>query len=489
MTSTALYRSTARAQLAALRTGAITARDLLEQVLDHHAKVNKDLNAVVTLDADAARAAADKADAHLASTGETLGPLHGLPITVKDALETKGLLTTCGSTTLADHVPDQDADVVALLRGAGAVIVGKTNVPTMCQDLQTSNPIFGKTNNPYDETKTAGGSSGGPAVAVATGLSALEVGSDLAGSLRLPAAYCGVYALRTSRGTAGPIVPTHGHIPRPPGWLTSSDMLTLGPIARTADDLALLLNVMAAPSPADDTAWSVRLPAPAKTRLDQFRVGVWADDDYCRVDTATANVLAQVVTALRQAGAPLDETTRPVDFKDSNVLFERLMYATSAATATDEAFAGEVAAADKVADDSPSALYLKSRTMRHRDWARADEDRQKLRAKWAAYFTDHDLLIAPATPTAAIDDQTDTTDRYITVDGAKRDFYDQTSWVNLASPVGLPAIVMPAGRTKEGLPLAIQIIGPYLSDRTVVAAAKALANVLPAHVAPPAFNA
>ncbi|MEU5181187.1 amidase [Streptomyces longwoodensis] len=485
-----LHLAPARRQVAALRTGAISSRALLDQLLDHHAKTNPGVNAVITLDIEAARAAADKADKHLADTGRTLGPLHGLPMTVKDALETKGMRTTCGSTDLADHVPDTDADVVALLRAAGAIIIGKTNVPTMCQDIQTSNPIFGKTNNPFADDRTAGGSSGGPAAAVATGLTSLEVGSDLAGSLRLPAAYCGVYALRTSRG-ASPIVPTRGHIPRPPGWLTSSDMITLGPIARTAADLDLLLDVIAAPSPADGAAWSIRLPKPNKTRLGQYRVGLWADDDHCRVDAATRQLLDQVAAALRKAGASVDDSARPVDFAASDLLFTRLMYATSSATATDEAFAGEVKAADKLSDDDPSALYLKSRTMRHRDWARADEERQKLRAKWAAYFTTHDILITPAAPTAAVLDQTSvpTAQRYITVDGEKRSYYDQTAWINLAVPAGLPSLVLPVGKTAEGLPMSVQIVGPYLSDRTLISVAKLLAPVLPAAPKAPALTA
>ncbi|MEU6756071.1 amidase family protein [Streptomyces sp. NPDC046685] len=490
MNPTAPHLSSARAQLSALRRREISARALLEKVLEHHAKVNPGINAVVTLDAAGARAAADQADRHLAQTGRPLGPLHGLPITVKDALETKGMRTTSGSPDFSNHVPDKDADAVALLRAAGAIIIGKTNVPTMCQDLQTSNPIFGKTKNPFNEAKTAGGSSGGPAAAVAAGLTSLEVGSDLAGSLRLPAAYCGVYALRTSRGTS-PIVPTRGHIPRPPGWATSSDMLTLGPIARTAADLEVLLDVLASPAPADAGAWQINLPAPRYTSLRQYRVGIWADDAYCRVDSATRALLGQVAGHVRNAGATVDDATRPVDFAGSDKLFQRLMYATASATATDAGFAADVEAADKIPAGDPAGLFLHSRTMRHRDWLRADEDRQKLRAQWADYFTKHDILITPATPTAAIDDQTATPppQRFITVDGQKRSYYDQTSWVNLASPVGLPSIVVPAGRTADGLPLAIQIIGPYLADRTVIAAAKHLARLLPTPVTPPAFTA
>ncbi|MGW1275576.1 amidase family protein [Streptomyces tsukubensis] len=489
MDSTAPYRSSARAQLAALRRGRISARDLVERVLAHHAAVNPGLNAVVTLDAAAARAAADRADAHRAATGRSLGALHGLPITVKDAFETQGMLTTCGSPDLSGHVPAADADVVTLLRRAGAVIVGKSNVPAMCQDLQTANPLFGKTSNPFSPEYTAGGSSGGAAVAVATGMSALEIGSDLAGSLRLPAAYCGAWALRTSRG-AVPIVPVRGHIPRPPGWLTSSDMLTVGPVARSADDLDLLLGVIAAPAPADADAWTISLPAPAKVRLGRCRVGVWADDEFCRVDAETRDLMSQVVAALRAAGAETDESTRPVDFARSTTLFERLMYATSSATASEKAFADEVKAASLVADDAPAARYLRSRTMSHRDWAIADEERQKYRSAWADYFGSHDVLITPATPTAAVLDQSSVPapNRYITVDGVRRSFYDQTTWLNLASLVGLPALVLPTGKTSRGLPMAIQIIGPYLADRSLIAFARALGKVLPEPPKVPAMS-
>ncbi|MCX4681609.1 amidase [Streptomyces sp. NBC_01433] len=485
-----LRLASADEQLTALREGKITSRSLLEQHLEHIARSNPALNAVITLDAESARAAADKADAHLARTGEVLGALHGLPMTVKDALEVAGMRTTCGSPDLSDHVPDRDADAVALLRAAGAIIIGHTNVPTMCQDLQTSNPLFGKTLNPFDADRTAGGSSGGPAAAVAAGFTSLEIGSDLAGSLRLPAAYCGVYALRTSRGTS-PIVPTRGHIPRLPGWSTSSDMITLGPIARTVDDLALLLDVIAAPAPADRVGWKIDLPAPARSKLSEFRVGVWADHPYCPVDADTRALLQRVTELLRTAGADIDDSTEPVDFAESDKLFQRLMYATSSATATNAAFAADVEAAEKIPADDPSGLFLRSRTMRHRDWCVADEARQKLRASWDAYFSGRDILITPATPTAAVPDQTSTPPpkRYITVDGQKRSFYDQTGWLNLTSPVGLPSLVLPAGKTETGLPLAIQIIGPYLADRTVLRVAKQLAKRLPSPARPPVFSA
>ncbi|MCL8015553.1 amidase [Streptomyces sp. AS02] len=479
-----LHLAPAREQLEALRRRTITSRALLERYLQHIADTNPGLNAVITLDADAARAAADEADRHMARTGKPLGPLHGLPLTVKDALETKGLRTTCGSPDLAAHVPEQDADAVARLRSAGAVIVGKTNVPVMCQDLQTSNPVFGTTKNPYDDAKTAGGSSGGPAAAVASGMTSLELGSDLAGSLRLPAAYCGVYALRTSGG----IVPTRGHIPRPPGWLTSSDMLSIGPLARNADDLDSFLQVLAAPAPADADAWRIELPAPRHGRLADYRFGLWLDDPYCHVDEHVRRLLEQVSDLLRSAGATVDGSTRPVQLADSDRLFQQLLFATASATATDAGFADDIAAADGVPADDPSGLFLHSRTMRHRDWLRANEEREKLRDRWADYFASHDVLITPAVPSAAVDDQTSTPvpQRFITVDGERRPYFDQTAWLNLAGHVRLPALVMPAGKTADGLPLALQIIGPYLADRTVIEVARQLARHLPGPSQPPA---
>ncbi|MFK0254997.1 amidase [Streptomyces sp. NPDC090445] len=485
--STPLHLAPARDQLAALRRRTTTSRALLEQYLQHIEKTNPGLNAVITLDADGARAAADAADRHLARTGKPLGALHGLPVTVKDALETKGLRSTCGAPDLTDHVPDQDADAVARLRAAGAVIVGKTNVPVMCQDLQTSNPLFGTTKNPHDATKTAGGSSGGPAAAVAAGITSLELGSDLAGSLRLPAAYCGVYALRPSGG----IVPTRGHIPRPPGWLSSSDMLALGPIARTPDDLGVALDVLAAPAPAEAAAWRIDLPGPRRSRLADYRVGLWQDDPYCHVDDTIRRLLDEIAGILRSSGATVDDTARPVPLADSDRLFQRLMFATASATATDAGFADDIAAAEKIPADDPSGIFLHSRTMRHRDWLRANEEREKLRGRWADYFTDHDVLITPAVPSTCVDDQTSTPvpSRFITVNGQKRPYFDQTAWLNLAGHVRLPAVVMPAGRTADGLPLAIQIIGPYLADRTVIDMAGHLARKLPKPAQPPAFTA
>ncbi|WP_031511380.1 amidase [Streptomyces megasporus] len=459
-----LTRLSAAEQLDALNRGKVSSRELTAAHLDRITR-HPEYNAVVIVDAEGALAAAKEADRQRAR-GQG-GTLLGLPITLKDSLETAGLRTTCGATDLARHIPDQDADAVARLRAAGAIVLGKTNTPPMCQDIQTGNELFGTTPNPHDSSRTAGGSSGGPAAAVAARLSPLDVGSDLAGSLRLPAHYCGVHSLRTSHG----IVPTRGHIPRPPGWLTSSDMLTLGPLGRSAADLDLALDVLAGPPPEEAAAWRLRLPAPRHKRLGEYRVGLWADDPYCRVDSATRALLDRVSRRLRDAGARVDATSRPVSMADSDQLFQSLMYASAAATAPAAAFAAEVEAAEKLPEDdqSPNAFYLRSRTMRHRDWMLAHERRVRLRRQWADYFRDVDVLITPAAPTAAVPDQTGVPvpERYITVDGQRRGYWDQTTWLNLAGVASLPAATVPLEKTSDGLPLSVQLIGPHLADRTV----------------------
>jgi amidase len=463
-------------QLRALGKSEVSSRELVTAHLERIGR-HPEYNAVVTLDPDGALSAAADADEQRAN-GHADGVLLGLPVTVKDALETEGLRTTCGSADLATHIPGRDADAVARLRAAGAVILGKTNTPPMCQDVQTSNPLFGTTPNPHDPQRTAGGSSGGSAAAVAAHLSPLSVGSDLAGSLRLPGHYCGVYSLRSSYGIVSP----RGHIPRPPGWLSTSDMLTLGPLARSAADLDLAFSVLAGPSPDNSAAWRLELPAPRHEQLHQYRIGIWTDDAYCGVDAETRTLVEHVSNALHDSGVHVDDTSRPVSMADSDRLFQSLMYAGSAASATPEGFATEITSADSLLPDdhSLSAHYLRTRTMRHRDWLLANEERQLLRRRWAAYFGDIDILITPAAPTAAVPDQTGVPipERYITVDGQRRGYWEQTTWLNLASLVHLPAATVPVGSTADGLPLGIQLIGPYLADHTVMYFANLLSQRL-----------
>ena len=305
--------ATASELVDAVSAGTLSSRELLDHVAARIDTHNPALNAVVTLDleraADAA-AAADDAQAR----GEPLGPLHGLVITIKDVWETAGLRTTSGAPELRDYVPSVDAITVGRLRAAGAVIAGKTNTPLYASDHQTFNELFGQTNNPWDLNRTPGGSSGGAAAAVAAGLVALEHGSDIGGSIRVPAAFCGIYGLKPTWA----VVPSRGHIPGPPGSLVEADVNSGGPMARSLADLALALDVIAGPLPEDAPAWQLALPDDnPPDRLDGLRFGVTFDDDAYPVASEVRAAIRAFVDRASDAGAAITEEPMPVSVAEA----------------------------------------------------------------------------------------------------------------------------------------------------------------------------
>jgi amidase len=468
---------------AALRRREIGSRELLDVYLDRVERLDRRLNAVVTLDAERARDEAAAAD-EAAARGEPLGPLHGLPITIKDSIETAGLRTTCGAPELAGYVPERDAVAVARLRAAGAIVFGKTNVPTWAGEAQTYNPVFGTTNNPWDGARSPGGSSGGPAAAVAAGLSALDLGSDLGGSIRMPAGYCGVFGLRPSGG----VVPMRGHVPPPSGTLVEIDMAVLGPIARSAPDLATVLDVIAGPDAAAGTAWQLRLPPPRAAALRDYRIAGWIDDPDRPVDREVGDVLAGFLDALRAEGVKVDEDVRPAPLRDSALLFQRLAQAAMSSAVPEQEFDRlcEVAAS---AEDSPHTRWARHVTQRARDWNLAHQQRLELAARWAELFRDYDVVVCPVTPTAAIrhDQSPDVDARTIEVNGTPTPYWEQVRWVTAISATYLPVAVVPVGRTAAGLPVGAQLVGPFLEDRTVLDAAARVADLLGGFQPPPGF--
>ena len=386
---------------AALRRREIGARELLELYLQRIAKLDKEINAVVTLDEERAcdeAAAADEA----AARGESLGPLQGLPITVKDSLETAGIRTTCGVPELAEHVPVRDAVAVARLRAAGAIVVGKTNTPTYAGEAQTFNPIFGTTNNPWDPSRSPGGSSGGPAAAVAAGLTGLDLGSDLGGSIRMPAGYCGVFGLRPSFG----VVPTRGHIPPAPMGTGEIDMSTVGPLARGATDLGLVLDVLAGPDEPMATAWGCACPRP-----DTTTSRVTASVPGCRTRTARWPPRSSTCSPRRWArfAGPVPPSTT---CGRSRCGSRRGCSSGSANPRCRMAFPDELyaqlrqlAASDERSQHAQWARHL---TAAYRDVGLADQQRQRVQAQWHEFFRDYDAVLCPITPTAAIaHDQSD----------------------------------------------------------------------------------
>ncbi len=481
------FRS-ATALTAALRAKQVGCRELLEHYAARVAGVGASLNAVVTLDLERARQRADAADAAL-SRGESWGPLHGLPITLKDTLETAGLRTTAGFPPLASYVPATNAVVAQRLVDAGAVIFGKTNTPSLAGDGQAYNAIFGTTNNPWDPARTPGGSSGGSAAALAAGLTGLEIGSDIGGSIRSPAHWCGVYGLKPTHG----IIPLRGHIPGPPGTLSEADLAVIGPLARSAPDLDLALRVCAGPLPERDQAWRFELPPPRRERLAEYRVAAWLDEPAYPVDASVRERLEETVSALRRAGVKVDERARP-PFAMADVIdtYVTLVFATMSPglpRAEFDALAKRAAQADP-SDRSPAVLYARATTGRHRDWLGANELRNQRRAQLADFFREFDVLLCPVLPVPAIPhDHSEPMDaRTVTVNGTPRGYTEVLfSWIALATCHLLPAASAPVGRTRSGLPVGIQIVGPYLEDRSVLDFAAKLGDVVGGFEPPPGF--
>ena len=391
---TELWQQEAGALAKAIRSKALSSRELLEVYLARIDASNPRLNAVVTMDPDGARRAASAADDAVAR-GDDLGPLHGLPITVKDTLETAGMRSTGGATELRDHVPTNDTPAIAKVKAAGAIVFGKTNVPKWSGDSQTHNELFGITRNPWDDSRSPGGSSGGPAVSVACGFSAFEIGTDIGGSIRMPAHFTGICGHKPSFG----IVPSRGYLDHVGGGLTEADINVVGPLARSVADLDLLLGVLAGADDHRARGWSLELPPPR----EETRVGVWLDDQGCPVDAEVLALLEAAVELLEAEGVEIDTESRPVDFEESMGVFHALISSAISPGLPDEIWdlARQVEAIPVRQGEDPLLEMGRGTVMRHRDWIVFDERRERLRRQWATWFEHHDVLLCPVGPVAA----------------------------------------------------------------------------------------
>lgn len=484
------FQSAAK-QAEAILQKRISSVELLDYYLERVERFNPKLNAIVQMCPDEARKRAQQADDALAR-GQHRGPLHGLPVTIKDTLEVVGMPCTSGSPTLKDHVPGRNAEVVQAYLDAGAVIFGKTNVPLYGGDLQSFNKVYGQSNNPWNPERTPGGSSGGAAAALAAGLCALEIGSDIGGSIRTPAHFCGIYGHKPSYG----IVPQKGHIPPPPGIFTgahgtSIDIMVVGPLARSIEDISLAMELLVAPEPADRRAWRIRLPEPRKKTLRELKIGLWLDDPACPVDNSVGDVLQAAADRLAAAGAQINENRPKVDFAASHDCFLSLLAAVMGAGTPDKYFNKwlEEVGALSPEDQSYLARHLRGATQLHRDWAQRDRDRQLIRQNWAEFFKESDVLLCPPAPLPAIaHDHQYLYDRVITVNGGQREYMDLIGWAGLIGVAHLPATVVPAGFTTDGLPVGIQVVGPYLEDRTSIQAARLISDVLGGFTPPDGYG-
>jgi amidase len=460
-----LFYETARALARRIRRRELSSRELLDAFLGRIERLNPKINAIVTLDIERARAAAERADAAAAS-GEPLGPLHGVPMTVKDAFEVAGLRTTSGTRLWKDHVPATDALVVARLRAAGAIIFGKTNTPRFCADWQSFNALFGTTNNPWDTARTPGGSSGGAAAALASGFTPLELGSDIGGSIRIPSSFCGVYGHKPTYE----LVPATGHLPGPPGKLAPPDLNVVGPLARSTDDLMTMLDVIAGPPPDRAKAYTLSLPAPRASTLRGYRAAVWFDDPAFPIDLAVQSVLQASAETLRKAGVTVDEVHPEFELAEAHRLYRRLFDPTMAAGIPPQLLVQLEAAAAAPDAEKPDTAFARNALSRHADWLAAHEQRAKLRATLARFFRDYDVLLCPVAPVTAFehDHREPQSVRALRVNGQNRPYADMMGWVCIATAAWHPATSMPVGLSADGMPVGLQVIGPYLEDRTPI---------------------
>jgi amidase len=446
---------------AMLRRKEISSRELTELLLGRIERVDPTVNAVVELRLQAALREADAAD-EATARGAGVGPLHGVPMTVKDSFNVAGLHTTWGNPAFRDYVADWDATVVRRLRRAGAVIVGKTNVHFMLGDFaQTANELYGVTSNPWDPARTPGGSSGGGAAALAAGMTFLEYGSDLVGSIRIPAAFCGVYGLKPSVG----IVPLTGFQPPgpPAGPSEMAYLSAVGPLGRAAGDLRTALRVTAGPEGQAAKAWTWALPPPRRTRLRDFRVGVVLDHEDAPVSSEVAGPLAKVVDALDRAGTTVIEGW-PVGV-DPGADYESFGFHVQLFFAFQQP--GEDAA------KLPEVVDHEHRRMASR-------------AAWSRYFDDVDVFLCPANFTPAFPhDSRPFGERTVSTPEGERPYDRQPFWISHASLAGLPAVAAPVGRTPGGLPVGAQVVGPLDEDDTAITFAELLGEVVGGYEPPP----
>lgn len=478
-----LFSLDATAQLQALETGRISAVELLELCVARWRGQHAQLNAVVATDLDRARAQAKAVDEARAKGGH-LGALAGLPVTIKDTFDVEGMPASSGIEALRRRPGARDAAVVVRVRQEGAVIWGKTNVPPMAGDWQSDNGLYGATSNPWNLERTCGGSSGGAAAALASGIASLEIGSDIGGSLRVPASFCGVFSHKPTWG----LVSQRGHIPPAPGTLAERDLNVVGPMARSARDLRLLLSVL------EQGPLAAKSTPPA---LKDFKVGLWIEEPDFPTDPQVQVTVASFAQSLAQRGAVV-EVVRPVDVA---ALMDAYRVLLSSALAADLP-AGTIRGMRRLrpfaelaqrfgAGSTSWAGQVMAYTASHAEWLAANEARTRIAAQVRGLFERFDLILAPIAPVTAFPpDRRPFQRRSLTLsDGTRIPYVSMLNWIALATACGLPATAVPAGLSKAGMPVGAQLIGPRGGDARTLAAAQAIEIELGGFIAPPALPA
>ncbi|MGY8663180.1 amidase [Bradyrhizobium sp. UFLA05-109] len=474
---------------AALTARKVSAVELTQDAISRIERHDGKINAICVRDFERALAAAREADAAL-GRGERR-PLLGLPVTIKESFNIAGLPTTWGLVPQKDFKPAEDALAVTRIKAAGGVILGKTNIPVGLGDWQSYNEIYGTTNNPYDLTRTPGGSSGGSSAALAAGFSVLATGSDIGGSLRVPAFHCGIYAHKPTIN----ICAARGETPPPfPAIPRDNDLAVIGPMARTAADLTLLLDVMAGPDPLEaGVGYKLDLPAARHQVLKEFRVLVIGSHPLLPPDREVRGAIETLAANLAKAGVTVErESALLPDFAETSRLYMRMLLGFLGAFFMPDIYADAQAGASQLspADKSLGAERLRGIAASHRAWVLDASVRAGLRAQWRALFKSFDAVICPIMPTPAYphDHTPDQNDRRIRIDGEDYPYIDQLAWPGIATLPGLPATAVPLGFSKDGLPLGVQIVGPFLEDRTPLKLAELIEREFGGFKPPPMFD-
>ena len=482
---TNLYQLSAAELSKKIKTQEITSIELTKTYIDRIEKYDDSINAVVVRIFDQALEAAHKADKALAN-GEYWGPLHGLPMTIKESYKIKDTKATWGNEAYRNNMADSDGLAVQRLKDAGAHFLGKTNVPLDLADFQSFNSIYGQTNNPWDVTKIPGGSSGGSAAALAAGFTGLEAGSDIGGSIRNPAHYCGVYGHKPTHA----IIPSSGHelvanVPEP-------DLSVCGPLARSAQDLRIALDIMSGPFGEESVGWKLDLPEPKFNDLKDLKVAIWSTDEMAPVASEISERAIMVGEKLAGLGAVVSYDARPkFDTLHQEIVYQTLLQSVmSVSMPKDEVEKVQEIVNNLETDDfSAEALLARGTVLSHRNWIRSNYQREQIKIAWSQFFKEWDILICPQQATTAFDhDHRKFSERKITVDNHEQPYFQQIFWAGMIVNAHLPSTVFPTGPSNDGLPIGLQAVSGLYQDKKTIKFCELLSQEIGGFIPPPDYE-
>ena len=459
----------------------ISSLELTQHYIERIEKYDEDINSVIVKTFDEAILAATEADEAI-SRKQELNILHGVPMTIKESYNIEGQSTTWGIPDFKGNVAKEDGLAVKRFKKSGAHFLGKTNVPLNLADFQSYNDIYGTTGNPWDVKTTPGGSSGGSAAALAAGFTSLEAGSDIGGSIRNPAHYCGVFGHKPSHA----IIPSSGHelIPNVP----EPDLSVCGPLARSAKDLEIALDIMAGPIERESRGWQLNLPESRRSNLKDFKVAIWSNDEIAPVSKEIAERCEEVGKNLESVGVNVSYAAKPDhDFLKSEINYQLLLQSVMQSGMSEEEFKKieEIANNLEPDDFSVEAILARGTVLSHRNWIRQNYAREQTKISWENFFNKWDILICPQLATTAIEhDHRKISDRTIMVDNQEQRYFQQIFWPGLAVNAHLPSTVFPTGLSRDGMPIGLQAIGGAYEDKTTIKFAELYEQEFKAFVMP-----